>query len=119
MRLLVQQLFRVRATIKVIMNEQNCRILNWNVRGLNTKARRQVVRDLVTEHNCSIVCLQETKMQNLDATIVLEALGPKFANSFTYLPVQETRGGVLLAVNEDYYNLSETQIRGHTVITKL
>ena len=86
MRLLVQQLFWVRATIKVIMNKQNCRILNWNVRGLNTKARRQVVKDLVTEHNCNIVCLQETKMQNLDATIVSEALGPKFANNFTYLP---------------------------------
>ena len=65
MRLLVQQLFRVRATIKVIMNKQNCRILNWNVRGLNTKARRQVVRDLVTEHNSNIVCLQETKCKIL------------------------------------------------------
>jgi len=101
------------------MNEQNCRILNWNVRGLNTKARRPVVRDLVTEHNCSIVCLQETKMQNLDATIVPEALDPKFANNFTNLPAQDTRGGVLLAVNEDYCNLLETQIRGHTVTAKL
>ena len=78
-----------------------------------------MVSDLVTGHNCSIVCLQETKMQNLDATIVSEALGPKFVNNFTYLPTQETRGGVLLAANEDYYNLSETQIRDHTVIAKL
>jgi hypothetical protein len=35
-------------------------MLNWNVHGLNNLARRQVVRDLITGHRCSLVCLQET-----------------------------------------------------------
>jgi hypothetical protein len=60
-------------------SDSQCAILNWNVRGLNNPARRQVVRDLVTEHKCSIVCLQETKIQRLTDAIVAETLGQKFS----------------------------------------
>lgn len=96
---------------KLQMNEQNCIILNWNVRGLNGKATRKVVKDLVAEHKCTIVCLQETKMEFIDDMMVKETLGPQFATSFTYLPAQATRGGVLLAMHEDYYKLSHPQHR--------
>jgi hypothetical protein len=30
-----------------LMSEQKCLLFDWNVRGLNSKARRKVVRDLV------------------------------------------------------------------------
>jgi len=40
------------------MIDQNCVMVNWNVRGLNNPARRKVVRDLVTDQGCTIVCLQ-------------------------------------------------------------
>jgi hypothetical protein len=39
------------------MNENNCVIFNWNVRGLNAAARRQVVRDMVTDNHANLVCL--------------------------------------------------------------
>ncbi|RLM80658.1 hypothetical protein C2845_PM12G16820 [Panicum miliaceum] len=44
------------------------------VRGLNNTARK-VVRDLVTDTGCSIVCPQETKMVVIDAQVVQETLG--------------------------------------------
>jgi len=37
------------------------RILFWNVRGLNSVARRGVVRALVDAAKMDIICLQETK----------------------------------------------------------
>jgi hypothetical protein len=37
-------------------------ILSWNVRGLNSPARREVVRDMVLMHRPNLVCLQETKL---------------------------------------------------------
>jgi hypothetical protein len=34
----------------------------WNVRGLNARARRDIMRELVVAERPSIVCLQETKL---------------------------------------------------------
>jgi exonuclease III len=38
------------------------KILIWNVRGLNSSSRQDVVRTLVEASRVDIVCLQETKM---------------------------------------------------------
>jgi len=37
----------------------------WNVRGLNGRARRNVVRDLLTQERATLVCLQETKVSDV------------------------------------------------------
>jgi exonuclease III len=42
--------------------DPHCKVLNWNVRGLNNPARRQVVRDLIRDNDCTVVYLQETKL---------------------------------------------------------
>jgi hypothetical protein len=41
-----------------MLADPNCVILNWNV--------RQVVPELVMDNACTIVCLQETKVQTVD-----------------------------------------------------
>jgi exonuclease III len=41
-------------------------LLNWNVRGLNDRARRSVVRDLAVTSGCSILCIQESKLGVID-----------------------------------------------------
>uniref|UniRef100_A0A0A8Y056 Endonuclease/exonuclease/phosphatase domain-containing protein n=1 Tax=Arundo donax TaxID=35708 RepID=A0A0A8Y056_ARUDO len=53
-------------------------ILFWNVRGLNGQARRNVVRDIVASDRISLLCLQETKMDVIPHSIILEMLGPDF-----------------------------------------
>ncbi|WVZ54663.1 hypothetical protein U9M48_005428, partial [Paspalum notatum var. saurae] len=92
------------------MNDTNCIILNWNVRGLNSIARRQVVRDLIFDHKATVVCLQETKMEIVDDSIIIQALGPQFANSYATLPATGTCGGVILAVSSDFYQLHNVEI---------
>ena len=37
-------------------------LISWNVRGLNTGARRDAVRVLVDDTRASLVCFQETKL---------------------------------------------------------
>ena len=34
----------------------------WNVRGLNDSRKRLVVRNLLRDWNCDVVCIQETKL---------------------------------------------------------
>jgi hypothetical protein len=55
----------------------------------------------------------------IDGDIVRDTLGPKFMQNFVYLPAQQTRGGALLAVNEDFYKLSGDVVGEFTVSAKL
>ena len=96
------------------MLEHICNILNWNVRGLNNPARRKVVRDLVSETRATIVTLQETKLEMVDAWMVTETVGQRFVNNFVALPAAGTRGGILLAVDEDHYRVTRSEVGTHT-----
>ncbi|KAG2624178.1 hypothetical protein PVAP13_3KG110427 [Panicum virgatum] len=98
-----------------IMSEQKCLLLNWNVRGLNNKARRKVVKDLVQDKRCTIAALQETKLAMITADDISETLGIRFSKHFAYLPAQGTRGGALVAVDEDFYSITHLEFREHTV----
>lgn len=71
-------------------------ILVWNVRGLNRKARRDAVRDLVAATRPEIVCLQETKVQDMSTRVLLSTLGADL-DGHVVLPAVGTRGGVLIA----------------------
>lgn len=68
------------------------KILIWNVRGLNRKARRDAVRMMVESTRPDIVCLQETKKESISRFMVFSLLGNVF-DQFTFLPVIGTRGG--------------------------
>lgn len=103
----------------VFMAEQNCVIVNWNVRGLNQSARRQVVRDLVRDTKATIVSLQETKLDHIDRVLVLEILGSAFVDNFVYLPAIGTRGGILLAVHEGHYHLKSSELGVHSVTANI
>lgn len=97
------------------MASHNCTVLNWNVRGLNNPARRQVVRDLISHHRASVISLQETKLQFIDRSIVLETLGPDFADSFCYLPAVGTRGGILLGFSSHLFDILNTSVSTNTI----
>ena len=72
------------------------KIAVWNVRGLNSRSRRIAIRSLLDTTAASIVCLQETKMELLCSSVVLDTLGSEF-DDYTYLSALGTRGGILLA----------------------
>lgn len=53
-------------------------ILIWNVRGLNQRAKRDSVRNIVQSSHADIVCLQETKVARITLRHTLSALEPDF-----------------------------------------
>ena len=67
----------------------------WNVRGLNDRARRSVVRSLLAAHRPSLVCLQETKISDRVADFAIEILGTTF--QYDFVPSVGASGGILLA----------------------
>lgn len=51
-----------------------------------------MVRDTVLTSLASIVCFQETKLDVIDTTLVMETLSPAF-DGFCYLSATQSRGG--------------------------
>lgn len=87
------------------MIDNNLRIINWNVRGLNYPARRENVLQLLKDTGPNLVCLQETKLQHISSALALEFLGSRL-NHFFYLPAAGTRGGIVLTWDEDLISVT-------------
>ena len=62
------------------MLNENC--LVWNVQGLNSRARRNVVRELVDQKNISLLSLQENKLEVCLLDLVWEICEAGFAYIF-------------------------------------
>jgi exonuclease III len=85
------------------------------VRGLNDGARKDAVNELVRDTRSTIVCLQETKLQSVNQNTVRRTIGAKFIDSYAVLPAEQTRGGILLAVNEDFFEISNILLHSHAI----
>jgi exonuclease III len=75
-------------------------ILSWNMRGMNNAVRQEEIKQLMTIYSPDLVCLQETKLSVINLSVVRNALGSLYANSFVYLPTDRTKGGILIAAKD-------------------
>lgn len=72
------------------------KVLCWNVRGLNSDKKWNAIRNKITEAQCDIFCLQETKRDFFDLTYIKNFAPLQFDN-FEYLPSVGASGGILVA----------------------
>ena len=82
---------------------RNWRVLCWNVRGLNSADRQRDLRLKIEESNCSIVCLQETKIQSFDLRLV-RSFCPRRFDNFVFSPSDGASGGILVAWNSTMFS---------------
>jgi exonuclease III len=59
--------------------------MNWNIRGLNADDKRNAVRAKIEESACVIFCLQETKMQSFDHSLVRKMAPDVITSLLMYL----------------------------------
>ena len=97
------------------MLRENC--LVWNVRGLNSKAHRNVVRELVAQENISLLSLQETKLEVCPHGLILEMCGTGF--NYFFLPATNTCGGILLAWRSNTWAVTNPIMRSHSLTAKV
>lgn len=76
-------------------------VLIWNVCGLNNRARRCIVRDILIQQHASILCLQETKVKNFSVNMLNELMGTDF--NYCCLPASSASGGILVAWRRDLW----------------
>jgi len=95
------------------MSQKNV-TLCWNIRGLNAAARRASVRNTVTSLGATIVC-QETKIAHWSTHLVVDTLGQRFARKYMAFLASGTRGGILIAVDEIFFNPHNCSTTEYTV----
>ena len=89
-------------------------IADWNTRGLNDQARKDVVHAMIADTPCHIACLQETKLEFIDHQTAAY-IGGNRLRSFAHRPAIGTRGGILLLWNDDYIDMTNVHIGVHLI----
>jgi exonuclease III len=86
----------------------------WNVRGLNSSSRQSAVRELVSSFRAEVVCIQETKIEEISRFSVLSWLGADFAD-FVFLPSVGASGGIMVAWKSHLGFTGASRIDNHSV----
>lgn len=73
----------------------NVRIMSWNVRGVNDRSKRKVIKSVIRKQKVDLFCIQETKMQFMSEEVV-RSLGPGRFFDWKALNAMGTAGGVLI-----------------------
>jgi exonuclease III len=95
------------------------KILSWNVRGLNNRAKQEDVSLTVSMLKPDLICIQETKTEVMTPSIMQSAFGPEFESNFFSLPADGSRGGIILAVNSSLLQLPDPVLFGHSISAKV
>lgn len=96
----------------------NCNILVWNVRGLNSRARRDAVFEQMRSIRAPIVCLLETKLAAVSTLVIMQTLGSEYL-SYAYLQAIQTRGGIVIAWRDSDVAVTNVQVAGNSVTVKV
>ena len=79
-----------------IMHKRTCKVLSWNVRGINSDTKWDSIRNKITESGCDILCLQEMKKASINSHF-LKKICPTTFDSFAYIPSRGASGGMLVS----------------------
>mgnify|MGYP000965544575 CR=1 FL=1 len=88
-----------------LMNQRsmrNWKVLCWNVRGLNSEPRQRSVREKISESQCAVACLQETKLSDCSRSLI-KRICPVSFDQFIESPSRGASGGILTVWHSDVF----------------
>lgn len=81
-------------------------------------AHREAVLRMLQDAKPDVVCLQETKLQDIPATLAAEFLGQHLLN-YKFLPAQRTRGRILVAWDDDQMETHRLVLRDYSLTVNI
>ena len=93
------------------------KMISWNVRGLNDPQKRLVVKNLLREWKCDVVCLQETKIVSMNRQLVCSLWGCPYVD-WAVLEADRTGGGILLMLDKRVLEKVEVMVGIFSVSVK-
>jgi exonuclease III len=91
--------------------------LAWNVRGVNSQPKWDTIRNKVTESNCAIVCLQETKHTSFD-NMYLRMFYLRHLDTFAVCPSPGAFGGLITIWNSNIFEAEVLLINSYSITVK-
>ena len=71
------------------------KMISWNVRGSNDPRKRLVMKNLMREWKCDVVCLQETKIASMNRQLVCSLWGCPYVD-WAILEADRTASGIFI-----------------------
>jgi hypothetical protein len=102
---------------KVCMDCSNhqFKFMSWNVRGMNSGAIQEDIKQVTNIFKPDLICIQETKMEVINNTIIRSTLGYDYEGQFGYLPASGASGGILITVRDSVLHILNPTITSHTI----
>jgi len=80
------------------------RSLSWNVRGINDLRRRDVLKSFLRNWKCDLICLQETKLEDVSLSVI-HSLWGHYSVGFTFLKAMGASRGIIVMWDKSTFNL--------------
>jgi len=80
------------------------RLLSWNVTGLNDHEKGVLLKSVLREWYCDLICFQETKLEDVELSDIRSILGNQHVG-FAVLKAIDSAGGVLVLWNTNTFQL--------------
>lgn len=93
------------------------KVFIWNVRGANSRARRDAVREFMSQQRASIACLVETKVTVMQPAMAIDLVGSSF--DYVCLPDIGLSGGIMIAWCRDAWAVSRHVARRSSLMVTL
>ena len=85
------------------------KILSWNVRCANAPDKRKVIINFLKSYRADLVCLQETKVQEMTIDLV-RSLGVRRRLNWKALNAEGSAGGILLLWDNSRISLVDSVV---------
>lgn len=76
------------------------KIISWNVRGVNGRGKRLIIRECLSKWKPTVVCLQESIMEECDIGVI-NSLWSLKDKGWPYIPTKGAAGGMILMRIDD------------------
>ena len=90
------------------------RLLSWNVRGTNNCDKRKVIKALIKKNMVDLVCLQETKIQEMSRGLIW-SLGVRRFLEWGIVDSRGTTGGIVVIWDNRVLELLELENGEHSI----
>jgi exonuclease III len=84
-------------------NNRIWKIMNWNIRGINSEKKWLALGNKIEECGCEIICMQETKREQFDLQFIRKFCPKKFTK-FLYVPSIGASGGIIIIWTGNLFN---------------
>lgn len=93
-------------------------MMNWNVRGMNSSAKRATICEVASSHRVSVLCLQETKIESWSPAIVRE-LGGSRLQGCAVLPAIGASGGIPILWDKNIVDINTHAVGSFSITAKV